>query len=456
MAAAECCSSSPVAQPPIILPSLTHDSAYLVASSSPERNNERLSMTLELSSRGLKKHPHSTVAALGLIGTLPAVAACSSDSSGVGTSSAGHAGGTAVTGSSGTGGTGIGGAGVSAAGSGGRPLATAGANASGATGGGGTGGGALATGGANASGGTGGGSTGGGGNSGGGAQSGAAGGGAGGVGSVGALETVSVPAGGAVTPSRMSLANGALFLLKASGSLKAGTGADAQYGDMDAEYGGITAAGTGQDSVASVDVGLDVGFKVERGTPGRKKWFGPYRGDHTYYVIVTGAGAPLSLKTLQPPQSTATGAFTVSIFPLSATATPTVMLDSLGAPLTPLIVNSSITTASSTVYLLKVAGEGKVGPTPAALGDADYMDYDPNGTTKVDVGDNNVDYGLGVDEFDTHVTPRRNWWGPWRKDHTYYMLFAGTGKKIGFMYYDTGYGDNSPDYMLALQILPVP
>jgi len=274
--------------------------------------------------------------------------------------------------------------------------------------------------------------------------------------SVGALETVAVPAGGAVTMSKVSLDSGALFLLKAVGALKAGTGADAQYGDLDAEYGG-TAGGNGEDVVANVDVGIDVGLKVERSTAGRKKWFGSYRSDHTYYVIVTGSGAPLSLKTIQPASSSATGAINVSIFRLWPTPTPTpVMLDSLNAPLTTQTVHSNMTAAASTVYLLKVSGEGKVGGNALALGDADYMDYAQNGNGKVDVGDGNVDYGLGVDEFNTKMTPRQHWWGPWRQDHTYFMLFAGTGKPIGFMYYDIGYADNSTTAMLPVQILQLP
>jgi hypothetical protein len=405
--------------------------------------------TLDLPSCALQRHPRSTVTALGFVAaTLAGLAACSSG----GSSGEGQAGSAATAGSNGVAGAAI--AGTAGSVGGHNQSGTAGASAA-ASGAGGTAG----AGGANPIGGSGGSSvagtqseTGGGGSA-----------GAGGApGDAGALEAVSVPAGGAVKTSTMNLDSGALFLLKAVGALKAGTGGDNQYGDLDAEYGGITAGGTGQDVVAGVDVGIDVGFKFERmlpgTTPGRKKWFGPYRSDHTYYVIVTGVGAPLSLKTIQPPSSTATGAITVSIFRLSPTPTPTpVMLDSFNALLTKQVVHSNVTTAVSTVYLLKVSGEGKVGGNALALGDADYMDYAQNGNGKVDVGDGNVDYGLGVDELDTKVTPRQHWWGSWRLDHTYFMLFAGTGSPIGFMYYDVGdYGDNSTTAMLPVQILKVP
>ena len=431
----------------------------------------------------MAQHPRSTLVALAFTAALLAgPSSCSSGGSAGGGETAGRGGGTggrggetggrgggaSEAGSKGTGGgalagaagspgghDGGGAAGAAAAGNGGGPAGAAGgANATGGSGGGGAGGtqGSGGAGGTQASGGAGGtqGSGGAGGTQGGGGASGGPG-GSGGAGSGGALEAISVPAGGGLVMSKMKLDTGALFLLKAVGLLKAGAG------DMDAEYGGITAGATGQDTVAGVDVGIDVGFKVERGTPGRKKWFGPYRSDHTYYVIVTGAGAALSLKTIQPASSAATGAITVSIFRLSPTPTPTPMvLDNINATLTAQTVHSTMTTATSTVYLLKVSGEGKVGGNNLALGDADYMDYAPNGTGKVDVGDGNVDYGLGVDEFNTKVSPRLHWWGPWRQDHTYYMLFAGTGNPIGFMYYDIGYGDNSATDMLPVQILELP
>jgi hypothetical protein len=36
------------------------------------------------------------------------------------------------------------------------------------------------------------------------------------------------------------------------------------------------------------------------------------------------------------------------------------------------------------------------------------------------------------------------------------MPFAGTGNPIGFMYYDSGYGDNSATDLLPVQILELP
>ena len=400
------------------------------------------SMNLDLPARGLEKHQRPAMTSLKLVAALlVGLAGCSSGGSVDGAGGGGDGGRAGGVGVNGIGGSAV----TGAAGSqGGQSDGRAGGSSDG---------GAAGAGGAGANGGSAGSSAGG--------TLGGAGGVSGGAGSGGALEAISVPAGGTVTKSKMNLDSGALFLLKAVGSLKAGTGADAQYGDMDAEYGGITAGGTGQDIVAGVDVGIDVGFSVERApagtTVGRKKWFGPYRSDHTYGVIVTGAGAPLSLKTIQPPSSTATGAITVSILRLSPTPTQTlVVLDSFNAPLTNRIVHSNMTTTMSTVYLLKVAGSGKVGGNTLGLGDADWMDWAANGNGRVDVGDGNVDYGLGVDEFNTAVSPRLRWWGPWRQDHTYYMLFAGTGNTIGFMYYDIGYGDNSATDMLALQVLELP
>jgi hypothetical protein len=113
-------------------------------------------------------------------------------------------------------------------------------------------------------------------------------------------------------------------------------------------------------------------------------------------VIVIGAGAPLTLKTIQPPSSTATGAITISFFRLSPMPTPTpVVLDAFNAPVTNRIVHSNMTTITSIVYLLQVAGSGKLGGNNLGLGDADWMDWAANGDGKVDIGDGNVDCGPG-------------------------------------------------------------
>jgi len=269
------------------------------------------------------------------------------------------------------------------------------------------------------------------------------------------LESILVPVGGDSVASKMLLDAGELFLLKATGILDTGTD------KLDAEYGGFAAGGAGQDMVGAIDVGVDVGFKVERPpagtTAGRKKWFGAYRADHTYYLIVTGAGAAMSLKMVRPAGTTGTGGVTVSILRLSPSP-PNLpgAIESLKAPVTNQTVHSVLTTDKSTVYLLQASGSGKCGGNNLALGDADWMDWDVNGAGKEDIGDNNVDYGLGVDEANTAQTPRLRWWGPWRKDHTYYMLFAGTGNSIAFYYYDSGYGDNSTTDKLTVEIFAVP
>jgi hypothetical protein len=271
-----------------------------------------------------------------------------------------------------------------------------------------------------------------------------------------AIESISIPGDGRTIASKTMLDNGELFLLKATGTVVAGAT------EIDAEYGGITANGPGQDVVSGADVGIDVGFKIERapsGMPlGRKKWFGDYRTDHTYYVIVTGVGAPMSVKLVLPAGTTGTGAMTVSLMRLSPTAPALVPpLETVLANYTKPTVRSTMTTKQSVVYLLQASGSGKVGGLNLALGDADWMDWAADGAGKIDIGDQNVDYGLGVDESDPKITPRLRWWGPWRKDHSYYLLFAGTGNSIGFSYYDVGdYGDNTATDKLTVRIFPVP
>jgi hypothetical protein len=269
------------------------------------------------------------------------------------------------------------------------------------------------------------------------------------------LETVQVPGSGDAATFKTSFDRGELFLLKASGSVVLG------QETLDAEYASDGASATGTDLLDGTDVGIDIGLMSQRKlkgiVPGRIKWFGSYRADHAYYLLVTGNGQPLTLKLVTGENKPGTGAITVSLFRLSPAPDDFPKpLETLPVSLLAETVQTTLTTSNPVVYLLQCSGSGKVGGGGLGEGDADYMDYKADGSGKVDVGDGNVDYGLGVDETDIHKTPRQNWWGPWRQDHTYFMLFAGTGQPIHFHYYDIGYGDNSPTYRLTVKIFPVP
>ena len=258
-----------------------------------------------------------------------------------------------------------------------------------------------------------------------------------------AIESIEVPASGVAATFKTSLVKGELYLLKAIGTVSVGSD------QVDAEFGGFGAGQAGKDTLGGVDVGIDIGTQTLRfGKTGREKWFGAYNPGHVYYMIVTGTGIPLSLKLVKSGTAAASGAITVAMVRLSpyppSLAAP---LDSLPIPVTKTIVHTKMKPLQSKVYLLQCSGQGKVGGARAGMGDADYMDYDSTtGVGAVDVGDNNTDYGVGVDDSTiTHTnpaTPRRYWWGPWRKDRFYYTLYTGTGNPIAFMFFDVGYGDN--------------
>ncbi len=273
-----------------------------------------------------------------------------------------------------------------------------------------------------------------------------------------ALESVQVPAGGASVAFATALAKGELYLLKAAGAVALGDG-----GLVDAEYG-FPAGGNGSDSISGIDVGVDIGrpaIHLAKGAKaGRMKWYGGAKADHAYYLTVTGEGTPLSLKLAK--SGTATGGnITVSLIRLSP-APPALgkPLDSMQVPVLRQTVHSALVTQLSRVYLLQAAGSGKVGGGGLGQGDADYMDYNAEGVGQLDVGDANTDYGLAVDEMQTGApnayAPRLRWWGTWRKDHTYYMLFTGTGKPIDFTYIDIGYGDNSATDRLTVKVFSLP
>jgi hypothetical protein len=272
-----------------------------------------------------------------------------------------------------------------------------------------------------------------------------------------AVETVQIPASGEAVAMKTSLGMGELYLLKAWGS------ADVGGQKLDAEYAGTA------DEAGGMDVGLDIGMKqihaaVHRtptpAGPGRMKWFGPAREDHVYYMTVTGEGKPLSIKWTKP--AGGAGALSVSLIPLSP-APPKLAapLDMVMVPVAKMLVMSAMAPAAGKLYLLQASGYGKVGGGGTHMGDADYMDWQENGAG-ANEGEAGADFGIGVDEemgpkmSGPLYKPRLRWWGPWRMDHTYYMVFTGTGKPIQFLYFDSGYGDNSPTDALTVKIFEAP
>lgn len=266
-----------------------------------------------------------------------------------------------------------------------------------------------------------------------------------------ASETIQVPASGEAVMFKTSFDLGEIFLLKASGTATVG-GATFDAGHEN----------SGADVVAGTDVGVDTGLKnlriPEGVVPGRLKWFSGHRDDHTYYLLATGNGQPLTLKLVTGEKHGGLGAIHVSLFRLSSEPILPAPLETLQIPVLEQTNQTVMTTSNGVIYLLRCTGEAKVGGNGLGLGDAEYMDYQADGSGQEDIGDANTDYGLGVDEADQSKTPRQHWWGPWRKDHTYYQLYAGTGQPIHFFYYDVkgGYGDNSRTDRLTINLFPVP
>ena len=270
-----------------------------------------------------------------------------------------------------------------------------------------------------------------------------------------ALESVQVPASGGAVTFTNSLDRGELFLLKATGAVALG------QKRLDAEYENSGASATGTDVVSGTDVGIDTGLKEPRlpkgVVPGRMKWFGNHRADHVYYLLATGTGQPLTLKLVTGGDQSGTGAITVTLFRLSpAPVELPKPLETMQVSYLNETVQTSMTASRQMVYLLQASGSGKVGGGGLGHGDAEYMDYKADGSGAEDIGEQNIDYGLGVDETDPRKTPRQNWWGPFRQDHIYYMLYAGTGQPIHFHYYDSVYSDNSPSDRLTVNVFPVP
>jgi hypothetical protein len=299
------------------------------------------------------------------------------------------------------------------------------------------------------------------------------------------VETISVPGAGTPVSFKTSLPQGSLYLLKAAGSV--GVGGQ----EVDAEYVAAPDGSGSMDSMGTTDVGIDVGrlqphpmnhtTMVPDG-PGRMKWYGGFRSDHTYYMWLTGAGMPLTLK-LVTGAGAGSGSITVSLFELgspppamwtpNSAATPSLppppqigrdALDTVYVPVATMTATmGKVATTAGAVYLLQASSAAICGGGGLHMGDAEYMDWSAAGTGFND-GEGKADFGIGVDEptpmgppaVGSTYTHRKNWWGPFRNDHVYYMIYAGTGKPVTFYYYDSGYGDNSPTQTLPVQIFPVP
>ena len=269
------------------------------------------------------------------------------------------------------------------------------------------------------------------------------------------VETISVPASGSTVTTTSKLDLGELYLLRASGVV------DLAGASLDAEFlrGGL-------DSIGGVDLGIDNGMKelILPGAgsaapmvgPNRMKWFGPARADHVYYMIVTGAGAPMPFRLIRPAGGGAgTGVISVAIFRL----TPAGMSGGIGKALDTIMVafkprtaieTSVLKPATGSVVLLRAFGEAQVGGV-GNNGDAEFDDY--KGGTSANEGEGGKDFGICVDEPCSVKRARK--WGPYRPDHDYYMLYAGRGMAINFAYCDTGtYADNAGG--LPVEIYAVP
>jgi hypothetical protein len=281
-----------------------------------------------------------------------------------------------------------------------------------------------------------------------------------------ALESITLDDASPTATFRTPLDAGAIYLLKAEGA--AMTGAQAGH---DAEFAFHPGANATEfaDAVGAVDVGIDVGVKQVLPATGRKaappsdqrlKWLRSER-EHVYYLLVTGAGVPLSLRLVALPGPPGKGKLVVSMFALSPA--PPALGPPLETVLVPardkVLVRTALVARPSTVYLLQAAGEVQVGG-PGAMGDAEFHDYHPDGRG-FNEGEAGVDFGLGVDEptVGEKHDPRERKWGAFRIDHTYYMLYTGRDQPIELNYHDTGgksgvYKDN--DGFLPVSIFAAP
>jgi hypothetical protein len=293
-----------------------------------------------------------------------------------------------------------------------------------------------------------------------------------------AIETVEVSAVGGSASLMTSLTQGGLYLLKATGGVAVGDQL------QDAEFASAPGGTGATDSVDGTDVGIDVGLQQIHPAmggsqvllgPGRMKWYGSFRPDHTYYMLVTGAGKPLTLKLVSS-GAASSGEIAVSLFLLAPTPlatdkpTPgpippapappnigTKVVETVQVPAAKTIIKSAQAGESNTMYLLQASGAVRCGGGGLMLGDAEYDDWAATGAG-ANNDDGPCDFGVGVDEASTNTCAglRAHWWGAYRNDHIYFMLYAGTSNPISFLYFDSGYGDNTATDTMTVSVFRAP
>lgn len=226
-----------------------------------------------------------------------------------------------------------------------------------------------------------------------------------------------------------------------------------------------------EDVAGGIDVGIDVGRPAPgRGVgraqpapgPGRMKWLAGPGAAPVHYLILAGDGRPLPLTLVKPP-GPARGALAVAIYPLGPPPALGPAVDLVRVPVQKDERRSRHVPGAGEIYVLEAAGVGGVGGGGLKVGDAEYMDFAADGSGRNE-GEAGVDFGIGVDEPAVRLDlpqgsahpQRRLWWGPFRGDHVYYVLYAGTGKPVSFTYHDTGYGDNSRTAALVVRLYRAP
>jgi hypothetical protein len=203
--------------------------------------------------------------------------------------------------------------------------------------------------------------------------------------------------------------------------------------------------------------GVDGDISLSGAALDNRPWIVSKAMGHAVYKLVTGLGQPVVVTCKNGGNQPVIGTLVAVAIPLSSdTAQSPRLLDTLQIPVTKQVVSSNIKSKKSQIYLICALGDARTGGGGLGRGDAEYMDYKADGTGNEDIGDANTDYGIGIDDLDGKISPRKYKWGLWRQDHTYSTLYVGTGKLIKFLFFDSYYADNSPTDTLTVSIYAVP
>jgi len=124
-------------------------------------------------------------------------------------------------------------------------------------------------------------------------------------------------------------------------------------------------------------------------------------------------------------------------------------VETLMVPCGGTVLTSTFVLQLNTMYRLRATGECTVNQGNGSRADAEYFGYNVGQTYDTY---NGVDSGIAVDDT-TPGSTKNPRWGTFSAQHSYEVMWPGTGAAIQARYHDSAYNNNSGSLTLQIQAL---